>query len=1040
MHQGSWRRFLAAGVLAGVALFAPRMARAQTGKISGTVTDAQSGQPIEGVQVRVAGTGYGAMTQANGRYFIISVPPGSYTLQARRIGYQSIDVTNVNVSIDITRTQDFKLSAATTTLATQRIVAAAETPLVERGVTGSSTTITADEINALPVTSIEGVLALQQGFTPVPANTSLQSLNEQNRSTTAAIRVRGSRGGTTLSLIDGIPVNSPIFGTNAVTLNSAAVSATTFDRGYFDPQYGNALAAVINNAVREGTDQIQGNIDFRNSALAGSLGSDPDRASAYNLLRGFLAGPVPGTGAKVRYSVSGQMETQANRVLTYDNSVFSYNKPSTFVTLPPYQLDLLPGTQGFGGNQNQQLVGKLTFLPTSSSKINALAIDERRQTVPYSRTNLPIFIGDPLSVATTLADSIGLLGFRTNRDLTQSSVHSTGKLYSVFGEQRFGRSTLSLRAAHTEANRNTCNYYLGICVPQPFTRGNFADQFVAAFGVSGVPYTGTGLSYGGEDYKTNLFRADLQSQVADNHNILIGGSFTQNDVSYNELRGGGGNSGIVPADQVFHQAYRAKPIEAAGYVQDRIEYDFLTIKLGARYDYGLAKGRGLTNPLDPTNGTTVREVCNGTAGSLSSTPFSVIDTIAGSPTKGTTLTGLEACQYANVNGHSPLKDKAQAIAVSDDYTEAKARTAFSPRIGVSFPLSERSSVFFNAGRYTKNPFYQYLYTGTGVGTVAGTTAEGGDGFCAKTDVKPGTNECQPPFSKDNNPDFIGNPNLRLEQATDYEVGYAAEFARSYSINVALYNRDESGLSGAKIENATPDIVGTYKNTTVYGIVNQDFLTSRGIEIQFRRRLTNRWGYDINYGYSHTTTNSPPPDRSIEALTGGEVDPTALRELTADIDQPHRFNAVLRYGVRNDVPQFFGGSLLRNVSGSLAYSFVSGFPYTPNAAATLSGIANQTSVKDINSGRAPSTQTLNLQLQKNFVLTNVTYGAFVQVNNLLNRQNCIQVFVNTGNCQNGLRDFQNRRTGNSTETYSTTFDQPEYIDSPRSILTGLNIRF
>ena len=88
MHQGSWRRFLAAGVIAGIALVAPRMAWAQTGKISGTVTDAQSGQPIEGVQIRVAGTGYGAATQANGRYFIISVPPGTYTVQARRIGHR----------------------------------------------------------------------------------------------------------------------------------------------------------------------------------------------------------------------------------------------------------------------------------------------------------------------------------------------------------------------------------------------------------------------------------------------------------------------------------------------------------------------------------------------------------------------------------------------------------------------------------------------------------------------------------------------------------------------------------------------------------------------------------------------------------------------------------------------------------------------------------------------------------------------------------------------------------------------------------------
>ena len=67
MQQVSWRRVIAAAVIAGVALVAPRAARAQTGKISGVVTDAGTGQPIEGVQVRVVGTGYGAITQPNGR-------------------------------------------------------------------------------------------------------------------------------------------------------------------------------------------------------------------------------------------------------------------------------------------------------------------------------------------------------------------------------------------------------------------------------------------------------------------------------------------------------------------------------------------------------------------------------------------------------------------------------------------------------------------------------------------------------------------------------------------------------------------------------------------------------------------------------------------------------------------------------------------------------------------------------------------------------------------------------------------------------------
>src|SRR5688500_4077686 len=167
MQERGPRKVLIGLALGLVAWLTPGDAAAQTGKITGVVTDAATGQPIEGVQVIVQGTTLGAVTQANGRYFIISVSPGTYTVTARRIGYQSVEVAGLRIGIDVTREQNFRLTQATAQLQTQRIVAEA-TPLVERGTTGSTTQISAEVIQSLPVTSVAGVLALQQGFVDVP--------------------------------------------------------------------------------------------------------------------------------------------------------------------------------------------------------------------------------------------------------------------------------------------------------------------------------------------------------------------------------------------------------------------------------------------------------------------------------------------------------------------------------------------------------------------------------------------------------------------------------------------------------------------------------------------------------------------------------------------------------------------------------------------------------------------------------------------------------------------------------------------------------
>ena len=61
-----------------------------TGKIAGTVRDAQTGEPLIGANVVLKGTGMGAATDMDGYFYIINVPIGEYTVEVSMIGYQTV--------------------------------------------------------------------------------------------------------------------------------------------------------------------------------------------------------------------------------------------------------------------------------------------------------------------------------------------------------------------------------------------------------------------------------------------------------------------------------------------------------------------------------------------------------------------------------------------------------------------------------------------------------------------------------------------------------------------------------------------------------------------------------------------------------------------------------------------------------------------------------------------------------------------------------------------------------------------------------------
>lgn len=1018
-------RFGALGALLFVLLaFAPE-AFAQTGRLTGVVTDRQTGQPIAGAQVVVDGTGRGALTQENGRYFILNLQPGVYSVTVHVIGYATTRRDGVQVSIDVTREVNFDLVSEA--LVVDEIVVETErTPLVETRTTGASDLMSLADISALPVTDLTQALALRSGFLEVPQNTHVTAEADETRGLTP-IRIRGGRGGETLTLIDGVPVNNFVFGGPAFQPTPYAVRQLDYRRGGFEPQYGNALSGIINIATREGGTQLEGGLEYRTTAVSGALGSRADELAGRHLLQGMLSGPVPGTDNRLRFAIAGREDRGAGRVLEFDDETYDprYVQPLEEVGfIGPHTHDLWRGWRALGFDEQRDLFGKLTFLATPAARLNLTAIDYQRQNMPFQFGRL-LGMGQPVDMCVDLygAEDLCARAYGSSRygDMVPSSVELRRRLFTASWDHTLGTSYYKAVVSRVDQSRETCNYFQGACLEGWFSNTNFSENFHAP-GVTPIhPASGTGNFWGGERLETYMGRIDVNSQVSDHHNLQVGLFYQRHNLNYFELRDRGGSEVVVS-----ELSYNAKPWEFGAYFQDRIEYDFISIDLGFRYDLGEAKGLFLTDPMDPTAGTTAFDVCSN-PGQWQNVKVRVYDPETGQARMETMSADMSWTQQFCAENRGELA-KAALIATSDDFVQAKRRRQFSPRIGINIPVTESSAMYLNYGRYTQNPLYNNVYQGTGIGSAK-------EGTPAGVEIDPG-------FALP----YLGNPSLVIEETTSYEIGFVAELSDNYGIQAVLYNKDQSGLTGLRTGGVRPDGSAVFDPGVTYGastpsysvLVNQDFATVRGFEVTLSRRLANHWSFNLNYAFSRAMTNASPPERQNEREEEGE--PKVFREVVSEIDQPHVFNGSIRFAAGRE-PLLDGvfGQLLRNSSASATLRAASGLPYTPTApdAAALGFSPNR---REINSERGPATFQIDLMAQKQWQIGDLSYGAFIQVNNVLDRRNCIEVSPATGRCDAGAYEFLRRRTGNPVTPSSTGLDRPIWTGQRRSIMTGVRVGF
>ena len=530
-----------------------------TGKIAGRVVDAETKQPLPGVNIIVEGTTLGAATDLNGDYIILMIPPGSYAITARMIGYQPVKYDRVQVSIDKTRRLDFELSETILDIG-EEVTIVAQRPLVQMDLTSSEAVINSETIDLLPVENFNDVVELQAGVVEG--------------------HFRGGRTGEVMYMVDGIPVNDVFSGEAAFQVENNSISELEVISGTFNAEYGQAMSGVVNIVTKEGGADYHGGATFYFGDYVSShkdIFWNIDKLNPTYNAQFSLSGPiVPALKDKVSFFATGRY---------YNTDGFIYGKK---VFLPTDESNFQAGSTNPGlwtieslGNrvpfseeiarqlmgdaeavpmnpQNRRSVqGKFTYKPRTADKFNYELFWEKTESREYTHE----FRLNPEGIYRHFDDGLKHSFWWTH----------------VFG----GRTFASLKLSHFE-------YKFSQYVHEdPFDPGyEVSEQSLKSTGVNAFHTGGLQKWHLNRSTRTSLAKLDLTSQVTKVHQVKLGAELKSHRLKMHEFK-------VVPEEpdrmsplgSFNNNQYTHDPSEFAVYLQDKIELSYMIVNAGVRFDY-----------------------------------------------------------------------------------------------------------------------------------------------------------------------------------------------------------------------------------------------------------------------------------------------------------------------------------------------------------------------------------------------------------------------------------------------------------------------
>lgn len=516
------------------------------GKISGTVVDAETGEPLAGVDVYIAALGIGAAADVDGDYFILNVPPGVYDVEASMIGYRTEILSGVRVVVDRTTYTHFELEQTVIEI-DQPVVVTAEKPVIEIDMTSKEARITRQDLDMLPVERPEEAIIMQGGVTTDAAG---------------EIHVRGGRTGELAYYIDGIEARNALFGTTPL-VSKNLVSEMSLLSGTFNAEYGNVMSGVVNIVTPEGGPRFSSHIEY------------------------------------ISYMINESPYRKKDWLQDLDTSWYDAHRDTLGSSL--YEAPTLRTQRDlrFLGTVNGWLEGPLLADRTLRLFVGG----------DYTNEELPLPFGYELtrSLHGKLTKRFGP-GLKLLFDAQYFSAEnqSYNHLYKYLYDHYLVNNSQEMRfiggVNHAPANHFFYNVRLGYIAEETETavpdlprdtiidlvRDNYSE-----FYVDGYP-----VYYRDAMTKKYVLKADFNLQVGKLHSLKFGGEHYFYDFSLNSRQQ------LFVRGPIDHQSYERNPMDGAFFIQDKIEHRHLVMNVGLRFDYSFPKASMWEDIEDPTSNVT----------------------------------------------------------------------------------------------------------------------------------------------------------------------------------------------------------------------------------------------------------------------------------------------------------------------------------------------------------------------------------------------------------------------------------------------------